>query len=254
MASGTPVAQLRDALTVAAVSGNPRARCRLGTELARCAAVFEQLDVIEAQVGSAAMLPPDSADRMAKVAEIAAARQALAPLDAACSGISRDEALQGWRYIHDAAAAGDLRSMLAFAITPPLSERRFTDQLDGWAAFRKDAVPMLERAARRGSARAINQLSWVYAGLPVPGGAPLVQRDVAKALAYASVARDLADPASRLQLQRRIQGLRSEATGQELARAASLEAEVRNFVHQDDASGIDFINSAAPQPEDCDTH
>lgn len=250
---GTPVRTIRSALQAAADGGDPRAQCRLGAELARCDAVFEQALRLDEQVGSAAMLPPTSAAFIAKSHEIAMARAGVDAALRACEGIEPGEASNGWRYVHRAARAGDLPSMLAFAITPPLSETNFSAQLDGWRAYRSDAVPLLLEAASRGSPRAIHQLAWVYGNLPVPGGSPLVAKDLGRALAYAAVARDLGDARSRAQLQRQIVRWRREASAEDLRRAASLETDIRAQLQPAQERGVDFIDGLTPQPEECDS-
>ena len=249
---GTPLVDMQDALRAQADAGNAAAGCRLGTELGRCAGVFEQRGALDRDIATAARMTPGSAQEREATRRIAADTAALAPFEAICRGVTGEQARTGWRPLHRAAMAGHLPSMEAFAIHPPLSETNFTADLDGWKVFRESAMPLLEAAARRGSPRAHNQLAWVYGNLPVAGGSPLAPRDLVRAIAHATVARDAATPASRRQLERLIAKWQREAGADAARQAASMAAELRTSLVLPAGEGIDFTNDQVRQPEDCE--
>jgi TPR repeat protein len=247
-----PLAEAYQALLHAAESGNARASCRLGTELARCTLYFERAAALEEQISSAATMPTGSPDERALLESIARERLSLARSEKVCRGITLDQARGAWRHVYRAAKAGHLPSVLAFAIQPPLSETNFSADLEGWAVYRREAVPMLEFAAQRGSPRAMYQLAWVYGNLPVPGGAPLVARDPVRAVAYALLARQYADAASKQQIERMIGSWRTELGPDGLGRATALADHLASTMQPQLEHDLDFVNAQVSQPEDCD--
>ncbi len=248
----TPVAQMYDALKQAADAGNPRAQCRLGAELGRCAAVLEKERLLDEKIANASMLKAHSTAEQGAVREIAAETQALSQLAGVCRGVTPEQARNGWKYEFRAAKHGNVQAMLAFSINPPLSESNFSGDLEGWKAYRDNAVAMLEQAARKGSPLAFNQLAWIYANYPIAGGSPLVPKDPARAIANATVARMFADESSSRQLQRMMARLQSEAGLDATQTAAAVVVNMQASMNMQPGARVNFVDNSFPLPEDCD--
>jgi hypothetical protein len=248
---GTPLIDMHAVLREQAEAGNTEAGCRLGMELGRCGAVLEQRRSLDRDIAAAARLAPGSVQEQDAMRRIAADTADLAPLEAMCRGITGEQAHGAWQPLLRAARAGHLPSMEAFAILPPLSETNFTADLDGWMAYRRNALPLLLAAAGRGSPRAHNQLAWIYGHLPVAGGSPLAPRNLVRAIAHASVARDAATPTSRRQLDRLVAKWQREAGADAARRAASIAADLRASLAMPAGGGIDFTNDQVRHAEDC---
>ena len=86
--------------------------------------------------------------------------------------------------------------MLGFAIQPPLNEEAFANDLEGWAAYRENAVPLLERAASAGSTLALYHLFRAYSGFSMPAGIESAHRDPARAYVYGEMLLNISAPGS----------------------------------------------------------
>lgn len=249
-APNTPLAHIYEDLRHAADEGDIPSQCRLGMELSRCADYLHRRDESEL-IYRAAQARPDSVAENAAIRDIEVRRAELRPLEDVCEGIGAEQVEGRWRYVLEAAKTGDIASILAFTINPPLDERNFTDDLESWQAYRENAGPLLEIAAKKGSLTGIYWLAWAYGGLPVAGGGPIVERDLVKAAAYALTARKFADSRSSRQIDRMLRRWEPELGPSGMALAQTIANSFETASIKPDRSRGDFVNNIVPPPEAC---
>lgn len=247
----TPLASIYDDLVNEANAGDPHAQCRLSAELERCAQLAHDRDDSNL-IFKASLAKKGSAAERAVLDELNAKHAALAPIEAICRDISPDQWKDRWRYGFAAAQSEDVNGILAFVIAPPMDQRNFTDDLDGWQVYHDNAGRLLEIAAGKGSPTAAFYLAWAYAGYPVPGGGRIVPRNLTKAAGFALIAKQYADPASSGQIDRMIARWQPELGPVGIAQAQSFATDFATKVPfgMDRTQG-DFINSLSPPPEAC---
>ena len=169
-----PVAAVLPALEARARTGDAAAACRTAMEKIRCARV---LAVSEADQASAA---PDIATR------IAADR-------VACAGISKGQTDDAWRYLSQAALAGNVAAMSLFARDPQLSARPPVETAEGWLVYRDHAERFLDAAIEHGDTMALFYAWFTSATGQSLEGPGVFRKDASKALVYGYAALPLLD-------------------------------------------------------------
>lgn len=202
--AGTPLRDIYPALTARWEAGDVRAGCRLSFELNRCRLLPDLRESVEQQIARAANAAPGAEKNFETIARLQRYEAQHASL---CDGFDVHQAPPAWQILRRAADAGHLPSMLRFAIQPPMSERAFVQDLEGWKAYDQSAARLLQAAVRRGSPEAAYYLHLAYSDFPMPGGARIVAPDPMEALTYAHVAQASSDEASTRKLQARIDKL-----------------------------------------------
>lgn len=250
---GTPVAAVYDQLKDRASRGDVDANCRLGTELARCASLRAAESQIELLVKEAAFVSKGSPEETRRLAEIESLQAQVQPIKYLCDGLSAEVfAKPPWEYIYFAAARGDVPSILAFTVYPPMDSEHFTADIEAWKVFHTEAGRLLELAAMKGSPTAMFQLAWAYANYPVAGGSPIVPLDPVKAIAFALLARPYADEGSIDTINNLISSMKSSIGETGFISAQELATKLRAKIGEvGDFSDGDFVNSSIPAPSAC---
>lgn len=250
---GTPLATVYEALKLRADQGDVTANCRLGTELARCALLPVAQSRLDSLVKETALVRPDSYEESTRLAEMDKLAAKIQRLQASCGELPADAfAKRPWEYVYFAADQGDIPSILAFAVYPPMDPEQFTAELEGWKVFHEEAGRLLELAAHKGSPTAMFQLAWAYANYPVAGGSPIVPFDPVKAVAWATLARPYADNITARTIDSLIAKMQSAMVAGQMADAEKMveSLRIRISVAPDFAKG-DFVNSSIPAPAAC---
>lgn len=252
-AADVPVAEFYDELKLRADSGEVAANCRLGTELARCAAFAVQRRQVAALLAKAADQAEGSARATDYLAEARRLERNIAPIADHCQGLPADAFDRPpWSYVYFAANRGDVPAILAFTVYPPMDVDHFTADIDGWKVYHEEAGRLLELAARKGSPVAMFQLAWAYANFPVAGGAPIEPFEPIKAIAWARAAQPYANAASARTLENLVAKMSARLDAGGLARARALAGQLRARlpIRVGFANG-DFTDGSIPPPTAC---
>lgn len=235
--ANTPIADVVLQLKAAAESGNPQAACRLGVELARCWHTDRLLNDPSFKGRSVndepAMLPLLDDQKL-------------------CAGVSTKDKNEAWRYLLQAAQAGNVAAMSKFALNPPLSTENFVSNIEGWQAVRDFGPQFLLTAIDRGDVRALYRAFFAsFSGLG-PGGESLLRKDAYQALVYGKALLPLVVPTDAGQIQKTISNLEitlspSQVVGAELAAAKLRQASFSNVSSPTDVTG----DSAFVEPLRC---
>lgn len=218
--TGTPVAAVIAALRADADSGNREAACRLGLELARCAAldgtakrIRDKIDIAIRQqgtpVGDQAKLESEKMTADLKLEE------------SYCATVPPDYAREAWRYVYQAAGSGSVTAMAAFVRTPPMQHLDLADSAEGWMRYKTEAPQLLWGAIQGGDVAAL-YTGWFNAasGLSA-GGRNVFQRDPYMAIVYGTAAQTLVAPLQSRKLQRNNATAAQEIGAQRAAQAAA---------------------------------
>lgn len=208
----TPIADVVRQLKAAAEAGNPQAACRLGVELSRCWKVDEIARHNTWQKREADADP---------YAEWSAAEQKR------CTGVDAAIRADAWRYLLQAAKAGNVAAMAQFAIAPPLSSDKFLVSLGGWQAVRENGAQFLLTAIDNGDVRALNLAFFAsFTGLG-SGGESVLPKDGYRAAVYAKTLLPLVDAASAERLNKALVMLDTELGAAKMGEADTEAARLR---------------------------
>ena len=136
--SDTPVKEVLDQLRAAADLGNPQAACRVALEMRRCGHWFEL-----------SREPSDSPLYVAFAPMLRAGK-------ALCAGVDENDVRNNaWRYLWQAAEAGNVAAMTEFAITPVVDGfDNPAASADAWLHYRDHAREFLTTAVNDGDVEA----------------------------------------------------------------------------------------------------
>lgn len=170
---GTPLKEVLADLRQAADRGDPQAACRVGLEMRLCGQMYEYQKRAREQPDQTHVLP--SLDERRRVDE------------RFCAGVDRNDIRNNaWRYLYQAAAAGNVTAMAQFAIEPGLDRDNPASEAEGWSLYRDHAQEFIARAVDAGDVGA----AYVGAfglGFDLSGGGKGVFRtDPYVALVYAN--------------------------------------------------------------------
>ena len=134
----TPVKEVLDQLRPAADLGNPQAACRVALEMRRCGEMF-----------ALSRIPPDNPG-YPQFQQMAHASEKL------CAGVDENDVRNNaWRYLWQAAEAGNVAAMTEFAINPVVDGRdNPAASADAWLLFRDHAQEFLTTAVNDGDVEA----------------------------------------------------------------------------------------------------
>jgi hypothetical protein len=167
--TGLPVAEIYPALHERALHGDAVAACRLAFELQRCDRLRPDVDAeMATRIDPGKIQDPQTLAYMERQLAEMADRQAAAR---DCAGLSDAQRREGFDRLRQAALAGHLPSLLAYAADGGVPSNQTLQRLDQLRHYRNEAMPLLERAMAQGSAAAAMQLSMAY--MPSLGFSPL---------------------------------------------------------------------------------
>ena len=164
-----PVAEIYPALHERALHGDAVAACRLAFELQRCDRLRPDIDAeMVNRIDPGETRDPRALAYMERQLAAMADRQVAAK---DCAGLSDAQRREGFDRLRQAALAGHLPSLLAYAADGGVPANQMLQRLDQLRHYRDEAIPLLERAMAQGSAAAAMQLSMAH--MPSLGFAPL---------------------------------------------------------------------------------
>lgn len=250
---GVPLKDVLNDLKQRAADGDARAACRLSSDLSKCRFLPRIREMLSTEITSAARAVAGST-------EVARATRAATQLSAlrerserVCSGITDETSRDAWRFLLQAANRGHVDSMLRFSIQPPLNEQNFAYDLEGWNAYKENALPLLERAAASGSTLAVYHLFRAYAGMAMPAGIELGHQDPARAYAYGQILYRVMAPSERGAIGRRLEQIAAGMSAEQRSEAQSIELAFPSAQLRLRQDGAGSLGSAefSDEPEEC---
>lgn len=180
----TPLVQILPELEARARRGDRAAACRLALDGAYCREHRLDSDSVAFFEDAIARRSRTTAADLAWIARLEAAHQRALRL---CSGLPPRWAEDNtWRWMLQAAQAGDALLAARFAAFPPLDDEDFLERPEPWQQYRQHAVPLLQSAAARGEVLAIWRLQRLHgAGQRLRGMPNAIERDPRQAAVYA---------------------------------------------------------------------
>lgn len=233
---GTPLRQLETLLRPAADQGDARAACRLGIELARCARLNMDKAMLDSAQQDLARAAGESATRLAQ--EVQQLTRALVDTQNRCSDVSQDSIRNAWRYVYNAAAAGNVAAMSRF-VRDPGFEAGNADDAEASNAYARNAGDFLLRAIEGGDVRALYQAWYSASSGRSRGMLKAFPREPDKALQYGTVAANLVDPRRATLIARSNETIAREI-GPARARTALREAEKLRTAYFAHAQPVDW--------------
>ena len=182
-----PDTPLRDVLALlrdAADRGDPHAACRVGIEMARCLDLIQLAKRNATYDDVAVRFGADSLQALQARASDEAAADDLARGRARCQGVPETELANAWRYLWEAAAAGNIAAASRFARDPGLRFKEPATDAEGWAIYRDHAPEMLALAVNGGDVMAAYQGAFSLASGLSYGGKDVFHRDPYAAYVY----------------------------------------------------------------------
>ena len=182
-----PDTPLRDVLALlrdAADRGDPHAACRVGIEMARCLDLVQLARRNATYDDVAARFGADSSQALQARASDAAAADELARGRVRCQGVPETELANAWRYLWEAAAAGNIAAASRFARDPGLRFKEPATDAEGWAIYRDHAPEVLAEAVNGGDVMAAYQGAFSLASGLSYGGKDVFHRDPYAAYVY----------------------------------------------------------------------
>lgn len=189
---GLPLADAVAALAARADAGDNAAACRVGSELARCAALAWRQPGPQAETLRETALNEEAKGRTAEAESMVRFADELEAATRDCAGVPDAYRGRAARYLRQAALAGEPEAMLRYADGDDLFPAMTYDwlrspDLDPW---RRDAPALLQRSLEAGRPEAVLMLARAHAdNISALGG--LIPDDVAQARRWRALARRL---------------------------------------------------------------
>lgn len=184
----TAVTDYYDELLARAQSGDPRAACRLATELQRCQRAAEREGLMPND--ATRMIAGARNDRMREgmIDMVARMEEERDRAQQVCTDLSAAQLDQAFALQLQAAQA-DPRLRVWAALQPALDQRYFVNDLEQWQQYRQVALPWLEHAAAEGDLTAVVALARVHGDgrRNGPRTPPLRQIDEPRSLIYSTL-------------------------------------------------------------------
>ncbi len=253
--TNTPVIEVLDQLEAEASKGNARAACRLSMDLTRCRMLPEMREIALHEVTAAARESSGSSSEAASARRILQLHAFIRSSEDLCVGLEPARTDHAWQYLLQAAQAGHVDSMLRFAIRPPLSETYFSRDIEGWTAYREQAIPLLERAASEGSSLAVYHLYRAYSGMSMPGGIEVENSDPARAYAALVLLQRSATPIESTRMVERLDRLRGALSAEQYRRAQEFASTLgaRGFARRSEGDPAFASAEFSQTPEECNS-
>ena len=206
-----PVAPLLQKLVPAAQNGDARAACRVGLEKLRCVRIPQYEKLVRDKAANAEV------------------EQKLAVDQQLCAGVSSYDSRDAWRYLWQAASAGNVAAMSKWLRDPGLeaSDVDSKGYFEGWGLYRDNAPNMMEQAIKAGDVMSLYS-AWFHAATGIgPGEGKIFPKDAYAALVYGEAAMPLLDARRRDQVALKNAQLRATLDAQKISQAAAEGATLR---------------------------
>jgi hypothetical protein len=159
-----PLSQLFPLLQQEADAGNPKAACRLGTEVLRCKYSAERDNGRNSTAEALSAAKPGTPEFQEYKSKLASIDAGIERDKAVCAGFKMPENLRPTDYLLKAAQAGHVPSQALYAAIPPSMPDEFFSNIDAWATYKENAPTYLASAARAGHRASIDQLADEHMG------------------------------------------------------------------------------------------
>ena len=219
---GTQVKEVLTQLREAADQGIPQAACHVGVELLRCARLGTGLIALGNAQAAATKAQPNTPESQRLMRDSMAAAAAVGNDQRACGDVPEEVVREAWRYVYQAAAAGNVAAMSRFVRDPGIDNTGTTQHEEGWAAYERDAKHFLGEAIKGGDTRALYHAWVVASGSNTTRGTKVFQREPDYAIAYGEALRGLFDGWTDKRIQTATARIAAEV-GRERAEAARRE-------------------------------
>ncbi len=213
-----PLVKSYEALKRSADEGNPFAACRLAADVYQCGVyrfLNSRLNDLKKML---AELDPASAQAITLSNEVKYLDIDVKRYTSVCEGFLNKDNIEPWKYLLQAALAGNVQAKAGFVFAPPVNTNGPFANIEFAEAYRANAPSLLIDAATAGSRKAVEGAAWGYLGTDgssvfQPGlGLQLLPRDPYKAAYYfyASAAFPVVEQSHinrREDLRRRVEGV-----------------------------------------------
>jgi hypothetical protein len=205
----TPLAQVLEELETRARRGDRRAACRLALDGNFCRTHRPDVETLDYFERSIASKPRVSEADIAFLAEIEARQQRSRRM---CPGLPEGWAEENsWRWMLQAAQAGDTRLAAYYAASPPMRRGYFLERPEPWQQYRLQAPRLLLAAAQRGEVEAIWLLQRLHRrGQFLEGMPNAIPQDYRRAVIYMLALQPIAQGESLEELRDQSEVLRGE--------------------------------------------
>ena len=224
----TPLVDALEELEARARRGERKAACRLAMDGQFCRAHAANVDSVAFFEDSIARQAGTTDADVAWIAQIEHLQHRAKRL---CAGLPigwADDA--AWRWMLQAARAGDHFLAAQFVAMPPFDERAFLERPEPWQQYREHAAALIQAAAASGQVEAIWFLQRLHRGGDGLRGMPnAIERDPRLAAVYAIALQSASRGDALTELQRRA---RRAAGDFEPEQWAAIEAEGREFARR----------------------
>jgi len=228
-----PVATILASLEARARAGDARAACRVAMEKVRCHRVLT--------------LPTNARKSTPEIEARIERDRGL------CNGVEVAHTEDAWRYLSQAALAGNVAAMSLFVRDPQLSERSPIETAEGWLVYRDYAARFLASAVEGGDTMALWYAWFTSAtGLSTVGRPQEVfPKDPYRALVYGSAVAPLLD-SRRQAMVTRMNGMLAESmTSAQVGRAKRDGEDLRRRYFGSASSASDNNDDTYLAPQDC---
>lgn len=166
-----PLGETLAVLKEQAEKGNPVAGCRLAMQLQRCSPMTDIEREITGYRENIAHFEVGSEGYKAFAEKLANEEPNFKELKSKCESIPKVEIDNAWRYGLAAAMTGHLPAIAEYTTSPPLDEKQFNRQPEGWEQYRLNVPYLLDIGAEAGDRRVVEwQARLLRGGWPHIGG------------------------------------------------------------------------------------
>lgn len=241
----TPLKDKIDELIQQADAGNRSAACRLAWDLDLCRFASDDLDRgVALFEDSAATAPPGSRQEKQVIKLLQEIGQWQTRAETVCKDLPSHYLRQSADRMLQAARLGDLRSMARFGQSPPFPQRLSLADADTMAAFNRESLGMLTRAANDGEPTALFGLYHAHARgqIDTMNGALKINADPVVAVAAGLALKAFSDGSTNAGINETMSRLMAKMSPDQIAAARAQAARYAQIYRyqppRDFASGI----------------
>jgi hypothetical protein len=185
-----PLAKSYEELKRSADEGNPFAACRLADAVYKCELYPMMKNELNDSKQLLKQIDPASTEGITQLSQVTEFEKEVTRYAQVCEGFSNKDKIESWKYLLQAALAGNVAAKAGFVLSPPVNTNGPFANIEFAEAYRANAPSLLIEAATAGSRTAAEGAAWSYLGKDGssvfnPGsGLQLLPRDPVKAAYY----------------------------------------------------------------------
>lgn len=228
-----PVATILGSLEARARAGDAKAACRVAMEKVRCHRVLTL---------------PTNAPKSTPEIEARIERDR-----GLCNGVEVARTEDAWRYLSQAALAGNVAAMSLFVRDPQMSERSPIETAEGWLVYRDYAARFLATAIEGGDTMALFYAWWTSASGLSTVGRPqeILPKDPYRALVYGNAAAPLLDARRQGMITRMNSMLAESLTSAQVGKARQEGEDLRRRYFANATRTSESHDDTYLAPQDC---